>query len=234
MQEEDKLRAPNIETPWIILGAIGLFFTAVIGSIPLSVKVHSFDFLGGILIPTGTILFSLSYLATDIICELDGKKAAVRIVLIGIVMRAFLAFVTLFSLYGEDMAGISNAVFWSPENDNAFDFVIASSQMIIFGGIIAFAISSYVDVSIYSFFKRKHGSKNLLWLRNNLSTIVAQMVGTTIFVLIAFYGRLPLDAYFSIIAGQIAFKALFAVVDTPLLYMARNVGSGRRLFDLRG
>ena len=234
MHMHDTPHTPNILHSWVLLGAVALFFTAVIGSIPLSVKVHSFDFLGGILVPTGTILFSLSYLATDVICELDCKRSAVRVVLIGIVMRAFLAFLTLFSLYGEDIKGISNSVYWSAQNDMAFDFVVSSSQMIILGGIIAFAISSYADVSIFTFLKRKHGSRNLLWLRNNLSTIIAQAIGTTIFVLIAFYGRFPLDAYFSIIAGQIAFKTLFAIIDTPLLYLARNLGSSRSLFDLRG
>lgn len=214
--------------------ATGLFYTAIIGSLPLSVKVHSFDFLGGLLIPTGTILFSLSYLATDIINEVDGRSNAMRVVFIGLIMRAFLAVITLFSLYGEDLSGISNFAFWSEENDAAFDFVIGSSQMVIVGGLLGFAASSLVDVGIYSFLKSRHNGKNLLWLRNNLSTVIAQIVGTTIFVLIAFSVRMPVSAMVPLILGQVAFKVLFALVDTPLLYLARNFATGRKALDLSG
>jgi uncharacterized integral membrane protein (TIGR00697 family) len=219
---------------WVRTLSFALFVTAVIGSIPLSVKVHSFDFLGGVLIPSGTILFSLSYLATDIICELDGRRSAFQVVVAGLVMRVFFSLMMLFSLYGEFVPGVSNAAFWSSENNSAFEFVLGSSQMIVVGGIIAFAISSFVDVSIYAYLKNAHSGKNLMWVRNNVSTIVAQVVGTVVFVLIAFSQRVPIEGLVSLIYGQVIFKALFALLDTPLLYLARNIASGRRIFDFSG
>lgn len=218
----------------IVAISVGLFYTAIIGSIPLSVKIHSFDFLGGVLIPTGTILFSLSYLATDIVNELSGRTEAFRLVFIGLFMRAFLALITVFSLSGEALPGISNAIFWSEDNNLAFDFVMGSSQLIILGGIIGFAVSSFVDVSIYSYLKSAHENKNRLWLRNNLSTMVAQAVGTTVFVMIAFSLRMPFEAMLPLIIGQIIFKCLFAIIDTPLLYIARNIALGNRLLNFSG
>ncbi len=221
--------------PALVLAiATGLFYTAIVGSIPLSVKVHSFDFLGGILIPTGTILFSFSYLATDVINELRGRSEAFKIVLIGLAMRAFLALITIFSLDGEALNGVSNAVFWNDENEAAFEFVIGSSQLVIVGGIFGFAASSFVDVAIYSYLKKVHEERNMLWLRNNLSTMVAQIVGTVVFVSIAFAYRMPFSAVVPLIIGQILFKCLFAIIDTPLLYFARNIATKRGVFDFSG
>jgi len=219
---------------WIRVLSISLFITAVIGSIPLSVKIHSFDFLGRALIPSGTILFSLSYLATDIICEIDGRRSAFRVVMAGLAMRIFFAIMILFSLYGDGIAGISNSVFWTADNESAFQFVFVSSQMIVFGGVIAFGVSSFVDVAIYGYLKTVHRGKNLLWVRNNVSTIVGQIVGTVIFVMIAFNQRIPLDGMLPLIYGQIVFKLMFAILDTPLLYIARNVATGRRIYDVSG
>jgi queuosine precursor transporter len=218
----------------VITVATGLFYTAIIGSLPLSVKVHSFDFLGGVLIPTGTILFSLSYLATDVINEVRGRDSAFKVVVVGLLMRAFLALITLFSLDGEALPGITNALFWSEKNEEAFEFILGSSQFIILGGILGFAISSFIDVSIYSHLKKVHTAKNLLWLRNNLSTIVAQIVGTVVFVLIAFSFRMPMSAILPLIVGQIVFKCIFAIVDTPVLYIARNVAEKRPILDFSG
>lgn len=219
---------------WVYIFAVGLFFLAVIGSVPQSVKVHSFDFLGGLLIPAGTILFSMSYLATDVLCELYGRDHAFKVVIIGLLMRVIFIITTYFTIFGDNIPGVSNAVFWSISNDEAYSFVMGASQLILIGGIVGLAVSSFVDVSIFSYLKKAHAGKNLLWLRNNLSTVVGQAVGTIVFVIIAFASRFPVEALFSMVVGQIAFKALVALIDTPILYILRNIGSKRPILDFRG
>lgn len=224
----------NDNKSWIYLFATGLFFLAIIGSVPQSVKIHSYDFLGGILIPAGTVLFSMSYLATDVLCELYGRGQAFRIVMIGLLMRVFLVLTTYFTLFGEDISGISNSVFWSTSNDEAYDFVMGSSQLIVIGGIVGLAISSFVDVTLFSYFKKAHEGKNLLWLRNNVSTMIGQLVGTVVFVTIAFSSRFPMEALYSMVIGQVMFKILIAILDTPILYILRNLGSRRPVLDFSG
>ncbi len=218
----------------IPLVAIALFFTALIGSVPLSVKVHSFEFLGNALIPAGTILFSLCYLATDILSEISERKTVLRVIFLGVFMRAFLIAFTFLALRLDQIPGIENAGFWTQDNENAFNFIMQSSQLVLLAGIVAFAFSSTVDVLVFHYFKSIHSQKNLLWFRNNISTIIAQLVGTVLFVIIAFGTRMNVSDLLPLILGQFLVKTLISIFDTPLVYLGRNIYYGRPLRDFSG
>ena len=87
---------------------------------------------------------------------------------------------------------------------------------------------------IFHHFRERDQGKNRLWLRNNLSTIVSQILNSTIFISVAFAGIVTWSAIGSLILGQVIFKILVAVVDTPLVYLLRNIAQGRKLTDMRG
>ena len=87
--------------------------------------------------------------------------------------------------------------------------------------LIAFLISQTHDVWAFNLWKEKTGGK-YLWLRNNASTIVSQFLDTTVFMFIAFYQFTPkftVPFIFSLIIPYWLFKVLFAIIDTPFIYL---------------
>jgi queuosine precursor transporter len=78
------------------------------------------------------------------------------------------------------------------------------------------------DVWAFHFWKEKTNGK-MLWLRNNASTLVSQLIDSTIFCLIAFYGVFPTAVLVEILITTVIFKAIVSVLDTPFIYLARRV-----------
>ena len=88
--------------------------------------------------------------------------------------------------------------------------------------LAAYFISQNLDVVIFHKLKDKHGSKKL-WLRNNASTMLSQLIDTTLFITIAFYGVMPLSALFGLVVTQYVFKVLVSIIDTPFVYLLVNL-----------
>ncbi|MBW2965625.1 queuosine precursor transporter, partial [Candidatus Woesearchaeota archaeon] len=105
-------------------------------------------------------------------------------------------------------------------NQEAFASVFGSSLRMIIASVIAFAVSQFHDVWSFHFWKKKtHG--RYLWLRNNLSTGVSQLIDTILFMFIAFYKINPkftVPFIISLIIPYWLFKVGFALADTPLCY----------------
>ena len=99
-----------------------------------------------------------------------------------------------------------------------FESILSGSFRIILASLISYLISQNLDVFVFHKLKEKHGESKL-WLRNNLSTVLSQLFDTSIFILIAFYGTMPFGALLGLIATQYAFKFIFALIDTPLVYL---------------
>ena len=84
--------------------------------------------------------------------------------------------------------------------------------------MVAYLVAQYVDVRLFHFWKKLTKGK-YLWLRNNASTIVSQLVDTTLVVLVLFYGKESFDVMTQYIQDGWSFKALVALADTPILYL---------------
>lgn len=105
------------------------------------------------------------------------------------------------------------APFW--QNQDAFVSVVGSTSRIIVASLAAYLVSQYHDVWLFHLLKRKTGGKHL-WLRNNASTAVSQLIDSVIFIVIAFYGVMPV---WPLIFGQWIVKMAIALIDTPLVYL---------------
>jgi hypothetical protein len=101
----------------------------------------------------------------------------------------------------------------------SFENVLGLAPRVVFASIIAFAVSQTHDVYAFHFLKEKTEGR-FLWLRNNASTMVSQLIDTVVFILIAFYGVFPPQAIASMILGQYILKLTIAIVDTPFMYLA--------------
>ena len=107
------------------------------------------------------------------------------------------------------------------ENNDAYKTVFSNSIRVIIASIVAFLISQHHDIYAFNFWKKKTKGK-WLWLRNNLSTGVSQLIDTSIFVLIAFYKVTPdftADRMLAMILPYWLLKIIFAVADTPFVYL---------------
>jgi uncharacterized integral membrane protein (TIGR00697 family) len=174
-------------------------------------------------ISAGILPYPITFLITDILSEIYGKKKTQRVVIAGFFASVFVLFVLWL---GNQFSAIEN----SPVSDAVYEQVFANSWRVILSSMLAYLIAQSVDVRIYHFWKTLTNGK-YLWLRNNASTIVSQLVDTTLVVCVLFVGILPLDQILTLIIDGWMFKALFAFLDTPLMYA--SVLSIQRFFGLK-
>ena len=163
--------------------------------------------IGPLVVPAGVLAYSLTFLVTDVIGEVWGKQRAQAVVVGG-----FITLVLVFAL-----TGIS--IFWPPAtfwpHQRAYETILGSSARIMIASLIAYLFSQYHDVWAFSFLRRLT-TERFLWLRNNVSTTVSQLLDSVIFITIAFYGVMPLVP---LILGQWVVKVGIALLDTPLVYL---------------
>ena len=170
----------------------------------------------GLTIPIGTLAFPVTFLATDLICELYGEKRAQSLVYVGFFMNFFMLGVMSLGNYLDD-AGVSGGTM-------IYDEVYGFMRAGVIASVIAYAVAQTVDVKMFHFWKRLTNGKHL-WLRNNLSTTFSQLVDTIAILSINymvgnFEGEInSLSALFSLILSMYTFKFFSALFDTPLFYL---------------
>jgi uncharacterized integral membrane protein (TIGR00697 family) len=106
------------------------------------------------------------------------------------------------------------APFWNQED--AFRGILGMTPRIIAASLAAYVLSQFHDVWLYNLLKDRMNGRHL-WLRNNLATILSQLIDSVVFIVIAFYGIMPV---LPLIIGQWAVKVVLALCDTPLVYAA--------------
>lgn len=220
----------------VFIFTVALFIACLICGAILAVKPIDVDVFGiSVLVPVGTFAFALTFTATDVISEVWGRRSALTVVFVGLAIRFLVLLLFLMGMAVDDrMPFVDQASIWSDENDAAFEFVLAGANRANLAGMAAFGVSAVTDVLIYHYFRERDRGRNRLWLRNNVSTIIAQIVNSAVFILMAFGGAVALASLVSLIVGQVLFKAATAVLDTPLVYILRNVATRRKLFDFTG
>lgn len=158
----------------------------------------------GLEMPSATIGYALTYLMTDVIGELYGKKIANRIVQFGFICLIVACVLTRLTL-----------LLPSPYDSNAFSQVFSMSTRIFIASIVAYIISQSTDV--YIFHKIRNYSPKFKFIRNNVSTIISQFLDTIIFSFIGFYGIVP--NIWGMVWGVFIAKILLALCDTPFFYL---------------
>jgi uncharacterized integral membrane protein (TIGR00697 family) len=132
-------------------------------------------------------------------------------------MMGFAALVfTLFILW---LGSVFPAIDSSPVSDELYQTAYGNSWRVIMSSMVAYIVAQLVDVRLFHFWKSLTGGKHL-WLRNNASTVVSQLVDTTLVVCVLFVGTMEWDEIGALIYDGWLFKAGTAVLDTPLLYIA--------------
>lgn len=221
MEASKKIVAYKI---YLVLAA--LFITSLVVSNLIFQKFFSWNFLGiyTFEISVGILPYPITFLVTDIISEIYGKKKANQVVVMGI----FASFFSLLILY---VSNIVPATDWSPVNNSVFNDVFGFSSIAVFSSMIAYLLAQFVDIRIYHFWKQKTNGKHL-WLRNNFSTMTSQFLDTfSVLTLLCSFGVIEWSLFSKLLLSGFLFKVLVALFDTPLLYLA--VYYFRKLFKLK-
>ena len=215
----------------IYLLLAGLFITSLVVSnlifqkffywYPLDIKL-----LGNSLfeLSVGILPYPITFLITDLISEIYGKKRANQVVITGIFASFFSMGILLIA---NEVPAIEN----SPIDDKTFNQVFALSPIAALASMIAYLLAQFVDIRIYHFWKNLTQGK-MLWLRNNFSTFSSQLIDTSLVVgLLSVFGVLEWKIFWGLVISGFLFKIIVAALDTPLLYLF--VGIFRKTFDLK-
>ena len=163
-------------------------------------------------ISVGVLPYPLTFLITDLISEIFGKKKANQIVTAGI-------FASFFSMGIVLVSDLAPAIPGSPVDDELFSKVFALSPIAVLASMLAYLCAQYIDIAIYHFWKRLTKGR-YLWLRNNFSTFSSQIIDTTTVVgLLCIFGVIPWSMFQGLVISGVLFKIFIALLDTPLLYL---------------
>ena len=183
---------------------------AVISNI-ISTKMVHLPYLHAISMPAGLITYPVLFILTDLVTELFGPAKARFMVYLALAMNLLcLGIIQLVLILPSP----------NPEEQIAFQVVLGLSGWRIFSSLTAYSIAQIIDIRLYAWIKSRTGSR-LLWLRNNGSTCIAQLVDTILVDLIYFYFGLEM-AFAAIIPIMIlsyTYKTCFNLVSTPLFYL---------------
>ena len=227
MQAADKRLAFKI---YLYLGA--LFITSLVVSNLIFQKFFYWQPFGEITvfgapifeISVGILPYPITFLITDLISEIFGKKKANQVVVAGI-------FASFFSLLIVYTSSAVPATSWSPVSDGMFKDVFGNTIVAVFASMMAYLLAQFVDIQIYHFWKNLTKGR-YLWLRNNFSTFSSQFIDTfTVVLLLCSFGEIAWERFAGLVIAGFLFKVMIAMLDTPLLYFF--VYLIRRRFNLK-
>ncbi len=193
----------------------GIFLTSlVLGNVIGTTK---FVDIFGLIVPAGVLAYPFTFLATDLICELYGKRKAQTLVWIGFIMNIFMLGLMSLGHFLPDATGVSGA---ASTFEDVYRFMVGN----VIASMIAYLIAQTVDVRMFHFWKRLTKGKHL-WLRNNISTTASQLIDTiSILTILYLADNLgseidSISRLIQLIFASYIFKFFFALFDTPLFYL---------------
>jgi uncharacterized integral membrane protein (TIGR00697 family) len=221
---------------FLVLSGLFLGTLALLNVLGISRFVDlSFNFLGvqiPMVVAVGVLPYPVTFMCTDLISELYGEKKARDMVWVGVMLNAWVIFLLWLggALPGFEPVDPATGL---PMLDEAGRLpVFYEVRELAFGAVaasmMAYLVAQFCDVRLFHFWKNVTAGKHL-WLRNNASTMVSQIVDTTAVILIThFYARaLPVDNTAAIwpqlmvfIASGYVFKLVVAAMDTGPIYLA--------------
>jgi uncharacterized integral membrane protein (TIGR00697 family) len=188
---------------------------------------------GPIDLTAGIITYPITFLLTDIVAEIWGRKRASFMVVLGFAFSVLmLGIVKLgIALPPGSFWGIKERGMGPEEMQMAFEGTFFFPGLLLFSSMLAYLVAQLFDVRLYHFWWRITGGRNM-WIRNNGSTMISQLVDTIIVngIFLTFGLDLEPRVVAEIIVNVYVFKVCLAVIDTPLIYAAR--AWMRRALDL--
>lgn len=187
---------------------IVIFITSLLIANVVTAKILN---IFGLIVPGAAICYAITFLMTDLMSEIYGKKAADQLVRLGILSLVI-------SLVLIKLTQYLPAAGFAKDQDQAYNILLGQNWRFIIASLIAYIISQSWDVWIFHYLKKRTKYK---WIRNNISTMTSQLIDTAIFITIAFYGMVP-DLLWMVFS-QYILKFIISLIDTiPFYLLTKN------------
>lgn len=201
-------------------GKNGLIAFNVVATILANIEVLLLVNAFGVEMTLGNVLFASTFLITDILSENHGRKDANRAVIISTLCSVFFVLISQMWL-----------LYTPSENDwanGAFHTIFSSTPRIVCASLVVYLISQLTDVWLYhkwwAWCKKRFGDESKgLWIRNNGSTMISQLLNTMLYTLFAFYGTYSFHTLVSIFASSYVIYIITSLLDTPFVYWCREI-----------
>jgi len=199
-----------------LFGRAGLYCFTVIATIAANIEVLILVRAFGLEMTLGNVLFATTFTCTEILSEMEGKQYAKKAVWIGISTTVVFIIITQ-----------SWFLFLPAEGDvvsDAVRIVFANSPRVMLSSLAVYAICQFVEVHVYDWvWKLMKNTRKFLWVRSNVATLVAQLVNTVLFTVLAFAGIYDWNTLCQIMLTSYAIFVVTSLFDTVVLYIARRV-----------
>jgi hypothetical protein len=169
-------------------------------------------FFESMAVPAGLMTYPLTFLLSDLVTEIYGAAKARWMVYLALGMNLLALGILKLALM------LPNA---SLSAEIAFQAIFGLGGIRIFASLTAYLIAQIADIQIYAWIKKWTGPQ-FLWLRNNASILISQLIDTILIDLIFLYWGMGMafQEVFYIMCISYAYKALFSFINTPLLYLS--------------
>lgn len=203
-----------------LFGKTGLYCWMVMATVAANIEVTMVVDAFGMEQTLGNVLFASTFLATDILSETAGRKAANKAVYISIATSiSFIVISQSWMLYTPNASDVAH---------EPITRVFANTPRIMLASIVVYAIVQLFDVFAYHFIWEKttkltNDSSRFLWLRNNLATMLSQLINTVLYTYAAFWGMYSGETIVNIIVSSLIIFVFTSLLDTPAVYIARRI-----------
>ena len=203
-----------------LFGKTGLYCFTCIATITANIEVLILVNAFGMEQTLGNILFASTFLVTDILSEIAGKKEAQKAVNLGIFTSVLFIIISQSWLLYQPSAND-----WAQEPIRS---IFSNTPRLMIVSVLVYAICQRFDVWAYhkwwNFTKTKFGDeKRFLWLRNNGSTLISQLLNTVLYTFGAFWGMYEFPVLLNIALASYVIFIVTSLADTPFVYLARKI-----------
>lgn len=219
MSQRQTAPAREAYSQWFVI-VVAVFVTCLITANITAVKLVS---IFGLILPAGVIVFPISYIVGDVLTEVYGFHRARRVIWLGF-------FCNLIAVIAIWLGGIMPAApFWNAQG--AYETILGYTPRLLIASFLAYLIGEFANSIVLAKMKVATNGR-WLWSRTIGSTLVGQGLDSLVFVLVAFFGTIPLRGLVAAIVAQWLFKSIYEAAATPITYLVVNALKRREGLDV--
>lgn len=195
-----------------LFGKVGMWIWMALATVIANIEVAKCVDMFGLATALGNVIYGSTFLSTDILSENHGEVEARQSVWMG--MFFMIAATALFQL---SLLFVPNESDFVSDSMRTVFSLVPRFSVVSFG---CFIVSNRLDVFLYQWIgqRTKH-----IWVKNNMATMIAQLVDTTLYTFFAFVGVFSFKAMLEIFISAYIMKVIVAIFDTPFLYWAKRI-----------
>jgi len=163
-----------------------------------------------IVVPSAVFIYALTFTLIDLVNDRLGKQGARYVVYTAFAANLLLAGYVQFAIW------LPPAPFYGEEGQEAFAGVLGSTWRIVVASLIAYLVSTLIDVQVFAWWRERVGRYR--WVRVLVSNSVSTLIDSAVFITIAFLGVMPV---LPLITGQYVVKMAVTLVSIPLIYAVK-------------